>query len=245
MLKAIAACALPALLIALAPIPAAADLDGPATGDDAYAGGLTGYDVAHLGCGGELPYGNFGIVGVNSGRPFHYNPCLGDQFRLGQAVYVNTAYDLAYGNRISATCAAAAASALARASERTAWGIGCSQAEGDVLEAATALPELPAMWWLDVEVMNSWDSYAPLNRRALEGAVWVLSRTGRPVGAYSTGYQWGVITGGWRPDSIAANWVAGAQSSDAAPLRCGRGFTGAPVWLVQFTRGKLDLDFSC
>ena len=226
------------------PASASADQWAPDAGA-AYAAGLTGYDVAHLGCGEELPYGNFGIVGVNSGRPFHYNPCLGAQYRPGQAVYVNTAYDLAYRDRVTPGCARAGNAIDAGSADRLAWTIGCSEAAGDIAYTAAQLPEVPPVWWLDVEVMNSWDSSAPLNRRALEGALWVLTQTGRPVGVYSTGYQWGVITGAWRPEAIAANWVAGAGSPDSAPFHCGRGFTGAPVWLVQFTRGKLDLDFAC
>ena len=81
--------------------------------------------------------------------------------------------------------------------------------------------------------------------RSLEGVIAALQATGRPIGVYSTGYQWGVITGGWTPAAVTADWVAGADSAADAPLLCASGFTGAPVWLVQYTKGPADFDFAC
>lgn len=209
------------------------------------ASGLTGFDVSSLGCGAELPYGSFGVVGVNSGRPFHYNPCLRVQARGGQALYLNTGYDPAYLSRITPGCARSARLLAAAEPERSAWAVGCSEAEGAVAYDSAALGAAPAMWWLDVEIMNSWSASTRLNRRALEGALDVLGATGRPVGAYSTRYQWGLITGGWHPKAIAGDWVAGAVSPEQAPFLCSSGFSGAPVLLVQYTEGPADFDFGC
>jgi hypothetical protein len=224
-------------LLAVGSVPAFADGAQP-------SGGLTGFDVSSLGCGAQRPYGAFGVAGVNAGRPFHYNPCLAAQYAPGEAVYLNTAYDDAYLNRIRPECTRSARRLELPAAEAAAWGVGCSEAEGSIAYASSALPAPPSMWWLDVEILNSWSS-PPLNRRALEGVIATLQSTGVPIGVYSTGYQWGVITGGWTTAAITADWVAGAQSADDAPLHCESGFTGAPVWLVQYTRGPADFDFVC
>lgn len=224
-------------LLALGSVPAWADDAGP-------PGGFTGFDVSSLGCGAERPYGAFGVAGVNEGRPFHYNPCLAAQFLPGEAVYLNTAYDDAYLNRIRPDCAQAAKGLELSRREAGAWAVGCSEAEGSIAYTSSALQAAPAMWWLDVEILNSWSSQR-LNRRALEGVIAALQATGRPIGVYSTGYQWGVITGGWTPAAVTADWVAGADSAADAPLLCASGFTGAPVWLVQYTKGPADFDFAC
>ena len=224
-------------LLALGAVPASAD-------DAKPSGGFTGFDVSSLGCGAERPYGAFGVAGVNAGRPFHYNPCLAAQFRTGEAVYVNTAYDDAYLDRIRPDCAQSAKGLELSRREQDAWAVGCSEAEGSIAYAGAVLGAQPAMWWLDVEILNSWSSER-LNRRALEGVVAALQPTGRPIGVYSTAYQWGVITGGWTPPAVTADWVAGADSAEDAPLRCESSFTGAPVWLVQYTKGTADFDFAC
>src|SRR6201991_1387892 len=61
------------------------------------SGGM-GHDVSHPQCGVPLPSddGNFGIVGINEGRPFTTNPCLSTQYQwasgtpYGAGVYLNT-----------------------------------------------------------------------------------------------------------------------------------------------------------
>jgi uroporphyrinogen-III decarboxylase len=66
-----------------------------------------------------------------------------------------------------------------------------------------------------------------------------------PIGIYSTSYQWRVITGGHSP-AVDANWVATGQATlkRARGYCTATGFTGAPVWLVQYVVGY-DHDYAC
>ncbi len=119
----------------------------------------------------------------------------------------------------------------------------------------------PAMdpWWIDVETANTWakssDSprWAQLNIAALQGFVSGLQNSGvtSSIGFYSTGYQWGVITGldqSTSPQYFPSgepNWLAGGSSLNKAQRRCGTGFTGANVILVQYPNGHFDGDYRC
>jgi hypothetical protein len=126
----------------------------------------------------------------------------------------------------------------------------------DAVAAAALAP-----WWLDVETGNSWQSLTPLytgtpaglqqayanDTAALQGAVAYLQAQGvAKVGFYSTGYQWGQITGGAQfPDS--PNWVAGFSSATSAVAGCtiANSFTGGPVALTQYQAKGYDADHAC
>ena len=80
------------------------------------------------------------------------------------------------------------------------------------------------VWWIDVETANTWSSSQSLNVAVIQGALTYLKQhTSKAVGVYSTGYQWGVITGGVHLG--APVWAAGASSAASAPSSCGTGFT--------------------
>jgi hypothetical protein len=118
-----------------------------------------------------------------------------------------------------------------------------------------------AVWWLDVEILNSWqtleEGYGPTARSkwndtyALAGAVRVLRTLGVDVvGIYSTAYQWKAITGGrqFTHDWSSANpvWLAGVTSARAARVGCGRtGFTGGEVRLTQYLALGFDANQRC
>jgi hypothetical protein len=100
------------------------------------------------------------------------------------------------------------------------------------------------VWWIDVETTNTWSSSQPLNVAVIQGALTYLKQhTSKAVGVYSTGYQWGVITGGVHLG--APVWAAGASSAASAPSSCGTGFTGKPVKVVQYPAGAYDGDYRC
>ncbi len=103
-------------------------------------------------------------------------------------------------------------------------------------------------WWLDVEILNSWQTLRTEPTRAkqqndiaaLAGAVnalWDLNVA--QVGFYSTSYQWSAITGGLHRthDWFSANpvWLAGFDHRADAAEGCGRrSFTGGPVLMTQY-----------
>ena len=219
-----------------------------------YTHATTGYDISYPQCGGAYPAGAFGIVGVNGGYPFvHYNPCLADEYARSPqaALYINTGYDPLYtqvdGQHTIPECLTRSAAIKGSADQKAAWAAGCSEASRSVAYAASQRVTRPRSWWLDVETENSWSSTdLSLNQYTIQGIVDTLRKTTSAVGIYSTGYQWGRITGGLPVSGVMANWVAtGSLSGDEARARCGTGFSGAPVWLVQYIQGGFDTNYVC
>jgi len=85
-----------------------------------------------------------------------------------------------------------------------------------------------------------------LNRYTIQGILDTLRQsTTAPIGIYSTSYQWNTITAGYQP-AVDANWVAtGQRTVKRARGYCrSTGFTGAPVWLVQYVT-SIDNDYVC
>jgi hypothetical protein len=220
-----------------------------------YTPQSTGYDISYPQCGGAYPAGAFGVVGVNGGYPFvHYNPCLSDQYRHSPhpALYINPCYDPLYlqvdGQHTTPQCLAQSAAIKGSAEQKPAWAVGCSEASRSIAYAVSQGVAKPKGWWLDVETENSWSSTdLSLNQYTIQGIVDTLHRhSAAAVGIYSTGYQWRVITGGLPVSGVRANWVAtGSPSAREAAAHCGTGFSGAPVWLVQYLRGGFDINYVC
>lgn len=239
---------------------------------DPYAGLAQGYDISYPQCGGSYPGGGFGIVGIDHGRPFdpdnQYgpNPCLASEYAAAQgtghaSLYMNTGYAKTYyQNHPVASCVSQSKTVSPKTSLQQAWEIGCAQAwfneqyalgtgqnaYGYTQQGLAA----PSMWWLDVETANSWSSAnLQLNAETLTGAAQELAQLtpSIPVGAYSTSYQWGKIAGRNSVAGLAADWVASGQTSGSnLSSYCGTGFSGAPVWLVQWVwQSTYDYDVAC
>jgi hypothetical protein len=232
-----------------------ASLLGNHAGPAAYTPGSTGHDISYPQCGGALPTGAFRIVGVNGGSPFvHYNPCLAAEYAHSPnaALYINTGYDPLYtqvdGQYTTKGCLAKSALVHGAAEQKAGWAVGCSEASRSIAYAASEGIAKPSSWWLDVETENSWSSDdLSLNQHTIQGIVDTLHRSSRAVvGIYSTGYQWRKITGGLPVSGVRANWVAtGSPSAADAPAYCGTGFSGAPVWFVQYLQGGFDTNYVC
>src|SRR5260370_23782324 len=167
-----------------------------------YPTGLVGYEVSYPQCGGTAAAGSFGIVGVNGGRPFTNNGCLGAEYAAAPkstapSLYINTGYAGAYRNNITAGCSALSGSVSGTSREVQAWAIGCSEAETSMSYATAQGATSVAAWGLDVETGDSWSSgHLSLNRYAIQGAVTHLAQSGLPGGIYSTGAMCTAITGG-------------------------------------------------
>ncbi len=102
-------------------------------------------------------------------------------------------------------------------------------------------------WWLDVETGNSWRADPALNVASLQGSVDYLEYVGVVgVGFYSTGLQWGQVTGGSSAFSEYRSWVAGARSLHGAKEHCvGSGFTGGGVTMSQYRAQGFDANYRC
>lgn len=232
------------LAAGLALVPATAALAAPRPP-------TTGYDVSYPQCGGALPANPaFGIVGVGDGRPYGDNPCLASQYAWAAraakpaAFYMNTANPGTastrvdwYGQAGPKPCSPAdeAGCAYDYGYNAAQWAFSHAQAQTGAAAAAA--------WWLDVETSNSWSTDASLNLADLQGSLDYLAAQGVAAGIYSTGSQWGAITGG--AAMPVPNWVAGAANAKRAPALCSASFTGGPVRLVQYPSGGFDADCAC
>jgi hypothetical protein len=228
-----------------------------------------GNDVSYPQCGATLPTASdFGIVGVDGGKPFDANPCLAEQIAwartLGRpAYYLNTANPgprlsshWPLGQRRPQVCTRSHSD-----SAGCAFDYGWNAAKDSLRRVRTAAASVSApdvtrtTWWLDVEMHNTWESleyaerpkYLRNDTAVLRGMTALLHRRGvHTVGVYSTAHQWQRITGGASLDR-APVWYAGVGALRSARQHCARSwsFTGGRVRLSQFLRNGFDTDLRC
>ena len=234
----------------------------------------TGYDVSYPQCSSTLPKSpTFGIVGVNGGRAYATNSCLASEYAWAttstSTAYPKVGFYANTGNPGPVLSTHWPTGQTTPAVCDGTWSEGCSydygwNAAADSFARATAVAGVDgaraAYWWLDVETGNSWatasdsPSWAALNTKDLQGAAAYLAAQGvGQLGFYSTGFQWGQITGLNASTSPAyfstgyVNWVPGATSLSSAQARCSSAysFTGARVQLTQYVQSNLDVDYRC
>jgi hypothetical protein len=216
-----------------------------------YRSGSHGYDASYPQCkaGRKPSAADFSIIGVNGGRVFTTNRCIGLLWRTGiapRALYLNSGYKPQNYDKTTSDCRGLSQRLEAAAALRKAYALGCSAAVYSLRTLQAARIGTPSMWWIDVELANNWDTRdLDLNRFALQGQIDQLVFTGKPVGVYSAARDWAAITGNWVA-GVDANWVASRTTvACAAP-----GFSGDPVWLVQEAGGwpqpsGYDSDWAC
>ena len=179
----------------------------------------TGYDVSYPQCGRSLPSkAAFGIVGVNGGAPLTSNKCFGAQFDWarglpGRAVYINTSWSgtgdpVEYGRRL-------VTDAIER--ERAAGVRGVS------------------MWWLDVELANTWNGTQQENATVLAAMAAQLQDAGVRVGIYSSPAMWAEIAGDWNPGLPVWN-ATGPGTRARARASCSESFAGSTSGMVQWVQ---------
>ncbi|MCU1461643.1 MAG: hypothetical protein JWO37_1718 [Acidimicrobiales bacterium] len=227
---------------------------------DAARGAMAGYDISFPQCAsGTYPTSPaFGIVGVNGGKPFTANPCLGSEYQWALAApkppqfYVNTAAPGPASAQWNQTDPKPGC-------DNTADNLNCAYDYGyhAALDAFTSADTATTggaanhTWWLDVETANSWSSTSKVaNAAAVHGFVdFLSSQPGVTVGIYSTGYQWGVITGSPTGFETLPNWVPGAGDQAQAASFCAstptHSFTGGPVVMTQYPLNGFDGDYLC
>jgi hypothetical protein len=220
-----------------------------------YNTGTLGYDVSYPQCNSRMPRGaDFAVVGVTNGLPWSANPCLKTQFAWAEslsgpaAYYTNTANPgpiSPYWNRPGPrTCADPKSKTDTGCSYNYGWN-AAEQAYNVAVAATSAGDAQSHFWWLDVETMNSWNGSTAANTATVYGYHDYLKSRGVPgIGVYSTGYQWGVITGGAKLAG-APSWVATGASAKSASKYCKAGFTGEAVWLVQYPSKGYDANYVC
>ena len=216
-----------------------------------------GYDVSYPQCGRALPANAaFGIVGVSDGLAYGRNPCLAIQYawalgapKAPPAFYMNTGNPGAAATRVPWYSQAGPEQCSTANEAGCAYNYGYHAARY-ALEYATEQTSFAAArsgsWWLDVETANSWSADYALNNRDIQGSIDFLASAGiSSVGIYSTGYQWGQITGGAQLGPTLANWVAGASNAKRAATMCASSFSGGNVRLVQYPSAGFDANFAC
>ncbi|HEY5077000.1 MAG TPA: hypothetical protein VIJ48_05815 [Acidimicrobiia bacterium] len=222
-----------------------------------------------------------GVLGANNGTSYTRNPCLVTELAWAKrlpgapAFYANTANPgpghsahWPLGQSAPRVCTASDPN-----SSGCSYDYGWNAALQSFAVAADAAQRLHHVdranaryraanvdWWLDVETMNSWQAVeghatATAQRRdvaTLVGEIDALRSAGvARVGAYSTAYQWNLITGGTnlthRTFADIPQWLAGYESHTAATAGCGdRGFTSGPVVMTQYLgRDGFDADVLC
>jgi len=215
---------------------------------DPYPPSANGSDISFPQCDGSLPPAGpgFGVVGVNDGRAFTDNPCLASEAPWAGSelsVYMN----------LNAPPTGSTEGLTGPAGQCVGNDTGCIAynygfaAALDSFGYASAAGVSSVVWWLDIETANVWDTSLFNNQRTIQGAIDALTSEGVVVGVYSTGYQWGLITGGYAPGIPV--WLATGAGYAAAVTGCqaGPGFTGGAVWLAQFQTSGIafDQDYAC
>ena len=207
-------------------LPGAPTVAPPQPAPKATVTGL-GYDVSYPQCRSDLPAkAAFGIVGVNGGAPLTSNKCFSEQIAWAQrtgayAVYINTSNSgakdpVAYGRKL-------AEDAIRRERAAGVSGIG--------------------VWWLDVELTNTWRGTQQENATVLAAMAARLQEAGVRVGIYSSPQQWQEIAGDWAPGLPVWN-ATGPGTEKAALQACDEEFAGSTTAIVQWVarEGGRQLD---
>ena len=222
----------------------------------------TGYDISWPQCRSPYPPPPYwvAVIGLNDGRAFSNNPCLRDEAAwakqsLGQHMtYLNLNSPVA----ANATDAAGPAGHCTPTAHRCiAYNYGYNSATRSLASAASDGASADVVW-LDVESVGRCTNHYPtaakgywscrrhLNAVTVQGALDAVRRAGARAGIYSTGYQWQLITGGYRsPGPPLALWTAG---STPLPTSCSgtNGFAGGVVRLRQmYPPVQYDEDETC
>ena len=247
-------------------------------GTASAAPGGDGLDISYPQCSAPLPTGQpWGVVGVNGGRATTANHCLDHELSwawqssgavAGQPkaqLYLNTANPGQVKDQVS-TWPRSGDTPYGRCdgtnSDACSWEYGWERAWNSVTSffepAALSSGADPSpgdyVWWLDVELYNTWQEDSPSarthNREALEGMTAYLSSRGAEVGVYAVPDQWDQVVGAVNWDSNLyrlPSWLPGATSSAAAEAACANAplVAGGEVVMTQYVSDGLDHDVSC
>jgi len=202
---------------------------------------------------------------VNTGDPgniYNSNPI---------ADWPTTGATLMYGSCTTTTVTTSTGTyTVGQNSQACAWQYGYNKASQDAVWLTSAANAIDSQsppitvastpgsysWWLDVETANTWQSGTSgqaMNVADLQGMIAALYDAGGAVGkvgAYSTSFQWGQITGGITSSAYGSlwnipNWIPGARTLSGARSNCTQtSFTGGIVSVTQWF-SQPDGDYAC
>ena len=182
-----------------------------------------GFDISYPQCRSALPSGgSFGIVGVNGGAPRHLERVPGEQAAwartlTGYAVYVNTSYS-GRGDPVE---------------------YGRALIDDAIARKQAAVRGGTSMWWLDVEITNTWNGTQQENATVLAAMAQRLQELKVRVGIYSSPQQWETIAGDWAPGLPVWN-ATGPGKEKAAREACSESFAGSTTAIVQWVQKTTD-----
>jgi hypothetical protein len=207
--------------------------------------GTVGFDISWPQCSGPYPAPSApAIVGVNDGTAFTGNPCFAPEAAWAGSnlsVYMNLNAPDPTNPSQFASGPAGVCSPGAASCDSFNYGYN---AAADALKRAHLAGPAPREVWLDVETGNAWSADTGLNDQVISGAVTELRAAGATPGIYSTGYQYSVIAGSFKPST--AEWLAtGVALNAPSPACAAPTFTGGRVTLVQGSLGPFDGDYAC
>lgn len=217
-------------------------------GNNYYTGQGIGLDISYPQCI-VLPAtpDNFAIIGVTGGKAFRPNGCLGQEFRWGRAgrlapsLYMNL--NAPAGTTVSQGYNGPAGDCAPADNACRAYNYGFNAAQY-AKGYADSVYATAGIWWIDVEVYNTWSPIQTLNAKTIQGAIDFLNQHGVTAGIYSTPSNYAAIAGSYHPG--VPTWIAGgAHHASEATVFCGDSLTGGPVWLTQYVSGNLDYDVPC
>jgi hypothetical protein len=211
-------------------------------------------------------------VGVNDGKVYSVNPCLGtgdgpselQWAGMNAGLYANTAnpgpaLSTHWPNGQTSPQQCNTTSNPGSDTAQCAYDYGWNAAADSYQDAvnayialgwaqagATRTPVANA-WWLDVESANSWTSNTAFNIDELQGEADYLTSVGAAsVGFYANTSDWQTITGNTTAFSGYKSWVPGASTLSQAQANCvGGGITGGGVALTQYPSNGFDGDYQC
>ncbi len=216
-----------------------------------YTGGTYGNDFSYPQCSAtSYPQQTFNIVGVTSGRAFQYNSCFGSEYKWATGLTTQPSVYMNLNAPIGTTASKGMSGYYGKcaksnkACQAKNYGYNAAQDAYNYVVSSlstTAYPN-PAMWWLDIETSNSWESKTTLNQDVIDGATQFFTNQKIPVGIYSTASMWNSITGKYQ--NKLPTWVA--TNSTITPSSCPASFTGGTTYILQYNNSSgFDADFAC
>ena len=107
------------------------------------------------------------------------------------------------------------------------------------------------MWWIDLELENTWSTSDAMNAQVIQGAIDFFQNQEVLVGVYSSPDHWDQIVGSFRPRHINQGmlplWIFLADDRAEAPSFCSssNAFAGGTPWLVQYPSNGFDGVYVC